>query len=297
MANRILVEDALWKEIRKRAATSKRLTAVVGYLGRHPGSVLRWPKSSEVICDLSKDCVSRGASSARGARELLKKGVPIHSMKRLHAKIYIFDSSAIVCSANLSESSSTLQEAGVVIRDSAEVKELRAYARRLKSAASRIDDDAYLKELAKLEPKRKRTPKGTLTALKKVSSVPFFENDPVWIQTCSVDDGGTKEEEQRKRAEVKSAAHAHGVEASHVDWLNECGLKTKRALEEDHFVVFWYEPSSRAKKATFGWLEGPWVSLGGIDLGKKFGGRRYCVRSRRESHARFLSTRPPTRPF
>ena len=198
MANRILVEDGLWKEIRKRAAKSKRLTAVVGYLGRHPGSVLKWPKSSEVICDLSKDCVSRGASSARGARELLKKGVPIHSIKRLHAKIYIFDSSAIVCSANLSESSSNLREAGVVISDPGEVKELRAYARRLKTEASRIDDDAYLKELAKLEPKHKPAPKGAVPPLKKSSSVPFFDNDPVWIQTCSVDDGGTKEEKKKK---------------------------------------------------------------------------------------------------
>jgi hypothetical protein len=285
-----LVGDDLWLEIRGRARRSRRLIAVVGYLGRHPTAVLKWPMHSTVICDLSRGAVTRGTSSARGASELLSKHVNIFSLRRLHAKIYIFDTSAIVCSANLSESSAQLVEAGILVNDPKCLEELRAFANRLRGKALPVHDDAFLRELIKYEPRRT----GALTRLvggtKARKSVPFFDNDPVLLVTCEPDDAETHEERREKRRHAAGLASEHGLlKAGVVDWLDACPLETMRALDEYHYVLYWWKPSKRATKATYGYLDGPWQSLGGIDLGKRHGKRRYCVPLvKRKRHSIFL---------
>lgn len=104
-----------------------------------------------MICDLSRETVARGASSARGGRELHAKGVGLYSVRGLHAKVYIFDKSAIVGSANLSETSTRLVEAGVLITDIAAVRGLRVFAERLRARALPLNSDDVLNQLSKRE--------------------------------------------------------------------------------------------------------------------------------------------------
>jgi hypothetical protein len=275
--SRSLVGDDLWLEIRARAGRSRRLIAVVGYLGRHPAAVLKWPKHSTVICDLSRDVVARGTSSARGARELLSKKVGIFSLRRLHAKIYIFDTSAIVCSANLSESSAQLVEAGILVSDPECLRELLAFANRLRDKALPIHDDKFLRALGKIEPRRVGAVTHPSGGTKARRAVPFFENDSVSLVTCELDEDETRDELREKKRRATGLASEHGLsKAGVVDWLN-ASRKTMRALDEYHYVLFWWKPSERASKAKYGRLDGPWQSLGGIDLGKRYGDRRYCV--------------------
>jgi hypothetical protein len=194
---RILVGSSLWREIRGRASKSKTLLAVVSYLGRHPGTLLRWPKNSTVICDLSRDTVRRGASSARGARELHAKTVGLWSVRALHAKIYIFDKSAIVSSANLSEASTRLVEAGVLITNAESLKRLRSHAKQLQASALPMNDDVVLAELVKLEPKRPAVKIVGRALASGRTRMPFFDNDPVWLTTGTLDgsmDHGSRSE-------------------------------------------------------------------------------------------------------
>jgi phosphatidylserine/phosphatidylglycerophosphate/cardiolipin synthase-like enzyme len=113
---RFLQSSELWTEIRRRARSSRKLTAMVSYLGQHPDRLIRWPREAIVVADLSEHAVRRGASSARGALRLLRLGVRVFHRVALHAKVLLFERSAIVGSSNLSQpSADVLEEAGVLL--------------------------------------------------------------------------------------------------------------------------------------------------------------------------------------
>jgi hypothetical protein len=230
-----------------------------------------------VICDLSRDTVGRGASSARGARELHAKGIRLWSVRDLHAKIYIFDKSAIVASANLSENSARLIEAGVLITEASAVERLRAYARHLQKGALPMNSDAILDELIKLEPKRFPQKAAVRSKTVGAASLPFFDNDQVWLTTAILDEGETKAEQKEKTRYARSIAAEHDVKPTSIGWMNEVSKRMKDALEPYHYILYWWPTRPRATKATYGWLEGPWQSIGGLDLGRAFAHRRYCV--------------------
>ena len=58
---KFLQTGALWAEIRRRARSSRKLTAVVSYLGQHPDRLIHWPRTAIVVADLSDQTVRRGA--------------------------------------------------------------------------------------------------------------------------------------------------------------------------------------------------------------------------------------------
>lgn len=148
----------LWVEIQKRSKKAKRLTACVGYVGRNPADVLRWRKGDSLVADISEETVARGICSARGALKLLNLGVKVFHSPRLHAKVYLFDTSAIVCSANASESSMTRREAGMVV-SGARLGPVRAWVAGLSASHDTVRlDRALLKALAKKEPKEPAKP-------------------------------------------------------------------------------------------------------------------------------------------
>lgn len=125
---RLLHGEALWSELEQLARRSRRLVAAVGFVGRRPDRLLRWPRGSVLIADLSEVRVREGSSSARGALRLLRKGVEVLSLPGLHAKVFLFDRHAVVGSMNLSEDSrGRLEEAGVLLRRPQELQAVRAY--------------------------------------------------------------------------------------------------------------------------------------------------------------------------
>src|SRR5437867_3749492 len=96
---KFLADDQLWRELRRQAARAKTLTALVAYVGQRPERLLRWPRKSILVADLSERTVSQGASSAKGALRLrLVKKIRVYHADGLHAKVYLFDRTAVVCS-------------------------------------------------------------------------------------------------------------------------------------------------------------------------------------------------------
>ncbi|MBE7449186.1 MAG: phosphatidylserine/phosphatidylglycerophosphate/cardiolipin synthase family protein [Kofleriaceae bacterium] len=222
--------------------------------------------------------VERGASSARGARELVAKKVALFSLPGLHAKVYIFDDSAIVASANLSSHSSVLIEAGVLVTSRQELRALRAFANQARGRALPVGDDTYLKELAKREPKHLAPPSLPRPHVGTSPKIAFTEGDDVWVCTCQPDKKETKAERKAKARHATDLSEVHGLpDESSVEWINGCTSETKRALAEFHYCFYWWKPAPGEWKTTYGYLDGPWQSLGGLDLGKQFGDRRYCV--------------------
>jgi phosphatidylserine/phosphatidylglycerophosphate/cardiolipin synthase-like enzyme len=102
---KFLYGKRVWQEIKALVRQSRSLVAVVGFVGRRPSRLLRWPRKATVVADLSDARVREGATSARGALALVRKGVEVLSYPRLHSKVFLFDRHAVVGSMNLSEES------------------------------------------------------------------------------------------------------------------------------------------------------------------------------------------------
>jgi phosphatidylserine/phosphatidylglycerophosphate/cardiolipin synthase-like enzyme len=67
-----------------------------------------------LIVDASDDTIAAGTTSAKLLKSLLQRGVRLYSVPGLHAKVYLFDQTAVIGSANLSKHSTNLIEAAVV---------------------------------------------------------------------------------------------------------------------------------------------------------------------------------------
>ncbi len=271
---RLLHGEALWSEIRRLARRSRSLTAAVGFVGKRPDGLLRWRRGSVLIADLSEGRVREGSSSARGALRLLRKGVEVWSLQGLHAKVLLFDRHAVVGSMNLSEDSrERLEEAGVLLSGD-ELRRVRQYVRRLRDNAVPMEE-AILRELAKREPRRPRfAPPRVRVDRREPGEVPAGR---VWLVPAWPDDGGTEAERRAAKKALARLREEHGVER--ISWYSACGADLYRRAREGDWVYFW-----DAGQRSWGRLEGPYRVVQPVDLGARFGERRYRLawhRSRR----------------
>src|SRR5690349_14371375 len=104
--------SGLWKVIAKLSAKVKsgRLAAVAYFTSE--GNV-EFNKDDVLIVDASDNTIAAGGTSAKLLKSLLQRGVRLYSVPGLHAKVYLFDQTAVIGSANLSKHSTTLIEAAV----------------------------------------------------------------------------------------------------------------------------------------------------------------------------------------
>jgi hypothetical protein len=259
----------LWEEIQGRAKKATSLIAVVGYVGRHPAKVLRWRKGDTLIADLSEENVRRGICSAKGALELLDVGVRILHSPMLHAKVYLFPSAAIVCSANASETSKSRQEAGMLVTGQG-LDPVRAWVAAVQAdpATTRLGR-TLLKELAKKEPKTTgRKPRGGPSSSKNGAN-----ESHVWLIRASDDSDESRAEREAAATRAGKLVNGGAVEdPSDVDWFNNVGKSTfQRVKPGDRVVEVWdaepYYPHGK--------IVGIRTCLLPVDLGSRFGSRRY----------------------
>lgn len=275
--SKVLVGSKLWTDIRRTAAASSRLDGAVAFLGPSAATILKWPKRTRLLVDLSEAAVSAGVTSARGARALLslkRKDLQIRSLLGLHAKMLAFDRVAYVGSANLSQSSATLLvEASVRFSRRAEVAHVRKEIERLAKEGDRVVDDRRLDHLVDLEPERRGgEPNGTPI---RSSS----QREPRWVrdgQSVWVD--AIEHAKFQKITEVRQRALASRLEESgeveNADAVQWCVLRrhTYKAIPFDAWLFVWWKPT---KRTPYGQIEGPFRCLGGYDLGKRCAGERW----------------------
>lgn len=83
---------------------------------------------------MSLDCVRNGQTNPFEIEEYIKKGVNVYTLEDLHAKVYVFGSKAIVCSANVSQNSSqSLVEVGILCDDKETVSQARGLVKSLEA--------------------------------------------------------------------------------------------------------------------------------------------------------------------
>lgn len=259
----------LWDEIQKGAKKAKSMTACVGYVGRNPQKVLKWRKGDTLIADISEENVRRGICSAKGALKLHNAKVKVFHAPLLHAKVYLFDSSAVVCSANASEGSTGRTEAGMVVTGE-EAVQARAWVASVLARPETVRlDEAILKALAKKEPKSGGASGG---ANGKGARNEEF-GGRLWMLGVDPDHDETKAEKAAADASAGRLANAGAIEEpSDVSWVAGVGAKVFKTVKPGHGVVeaWWPHPHNPS-----GRLDAFRVCLAAVDLGKRFRDRRY----------------------
>ena len=123
----------LWKQITK-AACSRPNTAFVAvpYFSKAGHGLLPLRAGSRLVVNASMAAVTSGQTSPKALLALHRKGVRIYSNANLHAKVYVFGTTAFIGSANASSSSeSNLIDAVVRTVDRATVAAAREFVRGL----------------------------------------------------------------------------------------------------------------------------------------------------------------------
>lgn len=147
MTTRFL-QSGIWERI--TALTKKqsgKCHIAVAYFGKHASELLPLAKGSTLVVDMSLKAVGSGQTNPSEIIKLLKRGVEIHSVENLHAKVFVLGKFAIIGSTNASQlSAGSLIEAAVETTDEAVVSSCKRfvldnageyitlqYARRMKS--------------------------------------------------------------------------------------------------------------------------------------------------------------------
>ncbi|MCL4558678.1 MAG: phospholipase D family protein [Deltaproteobacteria bacterium] len=138
------LQSELWYQIGSLAKKAKRKHIAVAYLGSGASKLIPLGKGDTLVLDMSFQAVKAGQTNPYEVGKYLKAGVQVFNCANLHAKVYIFDRSAIISSSNLSNhSQETLVEAGIATNDPAVLKTAREF---VKTIQVEIITPEYLKQ-------------------------------------------------------------------------------------------------------------------------------------------------------
>jgi hypothetical protein len=93
----------LWDEISKLTQTSKRRQAAVAYVSSD--SVIMFGEGDTLVVDASVDKIKGGLTAAKVLDKAFRRGAELFSCPNLHAKVYVFDGTAVIGFPNTSASS------------------------------------------------------------------------------------------------------------------------------------------------------------------------------------------------
>lgn len=217
-----LITSGIWKAIQASARYSKKPAFVaVAYLGKGAATLLPLSKGSHLVVDASDGAVRAGQTCPA---ELLKlqKRVSIYRCPNLHAKVFVFDRTAFIGSANASNhSAEVLQEAVFQTGDSAVVGAVRRFVQDL---CLDLLGPKELKRLAKIyrppkvpggKERPTRAPRRKLPELRVAVTRPFDHPEEVLRAA--------------EAGETVASQRADGGKAFEIDWFSWSG--------ESHFQI------------------------------------------------------------
>src|SRR5271156_3258262 len=88
--------DDIWKRISYVARHSRRRHVAVAYIPSAGFEMLHLSKNDVLVVDVSKARVKAGGTDPAVIALYLKRGVNVSNLPSLHAKVFVFDETAIV---------------------------------------------------------------------------------------------------------------------------------------------------------------------------------------------------------
>jgi hypothetical protein len=126
-----IVTDGVWTRLKSVQRRSRqRAWVAVAYFGKGAAQLLELNRGSHLVVDASEQAVKSGQTCPRDLLILLRKGVRIFSYPLLHAKVYVFGTTAAIGSANASRhSADVLFEAMIVTTEAKAVRQAKEFVR------------------------------------------------------------------------------------------------------------------------------------------------------------------------
>ena len=243
-----LISDTLWNQLRKLNAASRRKVAAVAYVS--DDSILKFRRGDVLVVDASDQAIKCGETSAAVLKRFSDKGVRLYSCSGLHAKVCVFDETAVIGSANVSRSSaSALIEAAVVTNQVHTVATARLFVERL-SRESTLIGRAFLDRIRSLPVSRVRRGgqrRSRPTVLGKAPSRTWL------INVTQIDEERFPEEATAVAAGMKTAERRRARQTAEVSWLRWTGRSRFRELarEGDTVIQIWKENRSKPPQAVY----------------------------------------------
>lgn len=124
----LLTGPRVWATIADLSAGAKRARAAVSRLEAGASELLRLPEGSSLVIDLSPHALAQGQTNPDEVRQYLDAGVSIFTWNGMNANVFLFDRTAVVGSAGVSQRSARgLTEAVFLTRDPDVVADLRSF--------------------------------------------------------------------------------------------------------------------------------------------------------------------------
>jgi hypothetical protein len=204
----------LWDVITGLSGASAHRHAAVAYVT--DDSALRFEEGDTLIVDASPGAVRMGLTSAKLLKKAFDDGAEVFSCPGLHAKILVLDRTAVIGSANISQSSKDLLEAAVVTDNPSLVSAARNVVAQLKLKSDRLDEKA-LQALLRIRVIRHGFPKS-----RRKSRPPAVKaaSGNTWLTgTYDLDTEKYKDEERRAERGLDEARKRLSRPSSDAEWI------------------------------------------------------------------------------
>jgi len=197
-------------------------------------SVIQYGNGDTLIVDASIDRIKGGLTAAKVLDKAFRKGAEIFSCTNLHAKVYIFDGTAVIGSPNTSTSSTDrLLEAAIITDEPKLTSAARRLIGELRLKSKRLSE-ADIQRLLKIPVERRFSPGPRRTA-PSVSPSP----GATWlVSTWPLDMTRFANEEQVAESGEKLAEQLISKRSSETSWIR-FGKKqniAQRAQEGDWLI-------------------------------------------------------------
>jgi hypothetical protein len=192
--------ESIWEQLAKASKGSKSRTAAIAYFATE--KFVRFREGDFLVVDASDQAITTRQTSRTLLRKLVRRGVRVFSLPKLHGKMIAFEDCAFIGSMNFSNTSPMLTEVALRVTRKSLVTEAKSVVRSLAARGDEVDQ-VFIRRLMKL----KLIPKqGGLGGRKRT-------NRPVQVWLVSTNDLPDalveKEAAVTARGEAKAASSAN----------------------------------------------------------------------------------------
>jgi len=140
-----LASDNIWSELTRIAKRAKPRLAAISYVSTD--KFIKFGKGDLLVVDASDAAIAHGVTNAKVLDSALRRGAEVLHVSGLHAKIMVLGETAVVGSANMSESSANhLIEASFITDTKSAVGAVKSAVYQIAENAERIDA-AFIKRI------------------------------------------------------------------------------------------------------------------------------------------------------
>jgi len=212
----VLLSGSVWGRIRRLSRSSASTLAAAPYFGAGATGLLTFRAGNAIVLKFDREAIGSGQVDPREVVKAIRQGVQVHHCSNLHAKVFVFDKTAVVGSSNVSHNSERqLLEACVETTDRKVVEAARRFIRGL--LGDRIGLDFAQKMIPYYRPPkwpRKGAPRSRTTRRTPTQS------DMWWVSLAegSWDDADLEQEEKGLPIARKAIKNPGAFEVKDFRW-------------------------------------------------------------------------------